>query len=153
MDKHKKVPLGIKFIIGFHILNIIFWLVGQGGAVIAYDTVAKLGLQEPRETIDPVIVVVNRGIGFADILIGVPLFIAALIGIWKMRFWGTVLSWMVFGIGFYWTSVAWAKNYFYLQASIKYQPFNIGVYFMLAFVFLFSVWASRYLFKNRTLFD
>lgn len=47
------MPLGIKFIIGFHILSIIFWVVGQGGAVIAYDTVAQWGLQEPRETIDP----------------------------------------------------------------------------------------------------
>ena len=153
MDKQRVLLIGIKFIIGFHILNIIFWVIGQGGAVIAYDTVAELGLQETRETIDPVIAVVNQGIGFADVIIGVPLFILALIGLWQMRFWGAVISWMVFGIHFYWTSVAWSKQFFYLEASVKCQPFNIGVHFMLAFVFLFSVWASWYLFRNRKLFN
>lgn len=95
---------------------------------------------------------VNRGIGFADALIGLPLFILALIGLWKMRFWGVAVSWMVFGISFYWTSVAWAKQYFYLEASVKCQPFNMGVHFMLAFVFLFSAWASWYLYKKRAIF-
>ncbi len=152
MDKKKMLLTGIKFIIGFHIINILMWAIGQGGAVIAYDAVAKLGLLEPRETIAPVIVVVNRGIGFADVLIGVPLFILAVIGLWKMRFWGAVVSWMVFGISFYWTSVAWSKQYFYLAASVKCQPFDIGTHCMLAFVFLFSAWASWYLYKKRAIF-
>ena len=47
--------------------------------MIAYDYAAKLGLQQARETIDPVIVVVTRGLGLADFLIGVPLFILAII--------------------------------------------------------------------------
>lgn len=153
MDKQNKVPLGIKFIIGFHILNIMIWLIGQGGAVIAYDAVAELGLQESRETIDPLIVVINRSIGFADVLIGVPLFIFAVIGIWQKRFWGAVFSWMVFGISFYWTSVAWSKQYFYLEASVKCQPFDLGTHFMLALVFLFSIWGSWYLYKNSKVFN
>ena len=81
MEKQKKAPLGIKLIIGFFMLNLIMFVVGPGGAVVSYDYVAKLGLQEARETIDPVIVVVNRGIGLADVLIGVPLFILAIIGL------------------------------------------------------------------------
>ena len=121
--------------------------------MVSYDYVAKLGLQEARETIDPVIVVVNRGIGLADVLTGVPLFILAIIGLWRLRFFGAVFSWMVLGISFYWTAVAWAKQSFYIQASIKSQPFDIGVHCMLAFVFIFSVWASWHLFKNRKLFD
>jgi len=153
MDKQRILLIGIKFIIGFHILNIIIWVIGQGGAVIAYDTVAQWGLQESRETIDPVILVVNRGIGFADVIIGVPLFVLAVIGLWRMRFYGAVLSWMVLGISFYWTTVAWAKQSFYIQASIKCQPFDIGVHGVLAFVFIFSVWASWHLFRSRKLFD
>ena len=86
MQKQKKVSLGIKLIIGFFILNLIIFVIGQGGAVVSYDFVAKLGLQEARETIDPLIVVVNRGIGLADFLIGVPLFILAIIGLWRLRF-------------------------------------------------------------------
>ena len=153
MEKQKKAPLGIKLIIGFFILNLIMFVIGQGGAVISYDDVAKLGLQEARETIDPVIVVVNRGIGLADVLIGAPLFILAITGLWRLRFLGAVFSWMVLGISFYWTAVAWAKQSFYIQASIKSQPFDIGVHCVLAFVFIFSVWASWHLFKNRKLFD
>ena len=153
MEKQMKNLLGIKMIIVFFILNLIMFLVGQGGAVISYDYVAKLGLQDARETIDPVIVVVNRGIGLADVLIGVPLFILAIIGLWRLRFFGAVFSWMVLGISFYWTVVAWAKQSFYIQASIKSQPFDIGEHCVLAFVFIFSVWASWHLFKNRKLFD
>ena len=153
MDKQRDLLNGIKFIIGFHILNIIIWVIGQGGAVIAYDTVAQWGLQEPKETIDPVILVINRGIGLADVIIGVPLFALAVIGLWQTRFYGAVFSWMVLGISFYWTTVAWIKQYFYLQAGVKSLPFDIGVHSMLAFVFLFSIWASWFLLKNRKLFD
>ena len=153
MEKQKKAPLGIKLIIGFFILNLIMFVIGQGGAVVSYDYVAKLGLQEARETIDPLIVVVNRGIGLGDFLIGVPLFILAIIGLWRLRFFGAVFSWMVLGISFYWTTVAWAKQFFYIQASVKCEPFNTVEHGVLAFVFIFSVWASWYLFKNRKLFD
>ena len=153
MKKQKKVPPGFKLIIGFFFLNLLIFIVGQGGAVVSYDSVANLGLQEARETIDPVIVVVNRGIGLADVLIGVPLFILAIIGLWRLRFYGAVFSWMVLGISFYWTTVAWAKQSFYLQASVKCEPFNAGVHGVLAFVFLFSIWASWHLFKNRRLFQ
>ena len=153
MEKQKKLSLGIKLIIGFFILNLIMFVFGQGGAVVSYDYVAKLGLQEARETIDPVIVVINRGIGLADVLIGVPLFILAIIGLWRLRFYGVVFSWMVLGISFYWTTVAWAKQFFYIQASVKCEPFNAGVHGVLVFVFVFSIWASWHLFKNRKLFD
>ena len=153
MEKQKKVTLGVKLIIGFFILNLILFVLGQGGAVVSYDYVAKLGLQEARETIDPVIVVINRGIGLADVLIGVPLFILAIIGLWRLRFFGAVFSWMVLGISFYWPTVAWAKQSFYIKASVECEPFNAGVHGVLAFVFIFSVWASWYLFKNRKLFD
>ncbi len=153
MEKQKKLSLGIKLIIGFFILNLIMFVFGQGGAVVSYDYVAKLGLQEARETIDPVIVVINRGIGLADVLIGVPLFVLAIIGLWRLRFYGVVFSWMVLGISFYWTTVAWAKQSFYIQASVKCEPFNTGVHGVLALVFIFSIWASWHLFKNRKLFD
>ena len=143
----------MKLIIGFFILNLIMFVVGQGGAVVSYDDVAQLGLQEARETIDPVIVVVNRGIGLADVLIGIPLFVLAITGLWRLRYYGAVFSWMVLGISVYWTSVAWAKQSFYLQASIKSQPFDIATHGVLAFVFIFSLWASWYLLKNRNLFD
>ena len=148
-DKQNNISLGVKFIIGFHILNLIMFVVGQGGAVVSYDTVAKWGLQEARDTLDPVIVVINRGIGLADVIIGVPLFILAIIGLWRLKYFGYIASWMVFGISLYWTTVAWSKQYLYIQASIKCEPFNISTHSVLAFVFLFSFWGSWYLYKKR----
>jgi len=140
-------------IIGFFALSIILWIIGQGGAVISYDSVAKLGLQEQRESVDPDIVEVNRGIAFADVIIQIPLFLLAVIGLWRLRFFGTVASWMVLGINVYWTTAAWAKQYFYVHASVICQPFNITLHGILAFIFLFSIWASWHLFKNRMLFN
>ncbi|TLX74607.1 hypothetical protein E9993_11855 [Labilibacter sediminis] len=148
LDKQSRIKLGVKFIIGFHILNLVMFVIGQGGAVVSYDAVAEWGLQEARDTIDSVIVVVNRAIGLADVIIGVPLFIVAIIGLCRQRYLGSIASWMVFSISLYWTTVAWSKQYFYIQDSIKCEPFNIGVHMVLAFVFLFSLWGSWYLYKK-----
>lgn len=153
MEKQVLIPPGVKAIIGFLILNLIMFVVGQGGAVVAYDTVAQWGLQELRETIDPVILAVNRGIGLADVIIGVPLFVLAIVGLWRMRFYGAVASWMVLGISLYWPTVALWKQHYYLHAGVKCLPFGIEVYFVLAFVFLFSTWATWYQYKNRLLFN
>ena len=145
LNKQKRLTLGIKFIIGFYILNIIFWVVGQGGSVIAYDLVASWGLVEARESVDPFCIVINKAIGLADVIIGPPIFIIATIGLWKMRFYGLMTSYMGFGIGFYWTATAWVKQTFLIQAGVKCDPFEIGTHGMLAFVFLFSLWGSWYL--------
>ena len=47
-----KLPLGIKLIIGYHLLNIVLWTIGQGGAVVAYDAVVEMGLQDARELLN-----------------------------------------------------------------------------------------------------
>ncbi len=153
MDRHKTAPFGIKLIIGFFVLSTIIWIIGQGGAVVSYDSVARWGFQDLRENVDPVIVEVNRGIALGDVVIQLPLFLVAVMGLWRLRFFGAVASWMALGINVYWTTVAWSKQYFYLLASVRCQPIDTALHGALAFIFLFSVWASWHLFKNRTLFD
>jgi len=153
MNQTVKIPPGVKIIIAFHLLSIILWIIGQGGAVIFYDTVAKWGLQESRELVDPVIVEVNRGIGLADFIIQIPLFILAVIGLWRLRFFGAVASWLVLGMTLYWPVVAWSNKYFFAQAGVKYQPFDIATNVILALILLFAAWASWYLFRNRKLFE
>ena len=112
-----------------------------------------MGLQEARETIDPVLVAVNRCIGLVDFIIGVPLFFFSVIGLWRLKFYVVVFSWMILGISLYWPAVAWSKQSFYIMSSIKCEPFNLGVHGVLAFVFITLIWASWYLFKNRKLFN
>lgn len=153
MIQSKKIPIGIKIIIGFHLFSIFLWVIGQGGAVISYDTVADWGLQEPRELIDPVIVEVNRAIGLADIIIQIPLFIIGVIGLWQLKFYGAVFSWLVLGTTLYWPAVFWASQFFYGQAGIKHQPTLASFHLILTLIFLFAGWASWYLFKNRRLFE
>jgi len=150
--KKSNIPLGIKAVIGFFVFCTIMWIVGQGGAVVAYDAVATLALQVPRESVDPVIVEVNRGIGLADVLIEVPLLVVAIIGLSQLKFYGVVASWMALGINMYWPIVAWSKQSFYVQAGIKTEPFDAFLHTTLVFIFLFSAWASWFLYKNCNLF-
>ena len=94
--------------------------------------------KEARETVDPFCIVINKAIGLADVIIAPPIFIIATIGLWKMRFYGVMTSFMCFGIGFYWTAIAWIKQIFLIQAGVKCEPFDVGTHGMLGFVFLFS---------------
>jgi len=153
MSNQKRLPLAIMFIIGFFILSSILWIIGQGGAVVAYDSVAELGFQHDiKETADPVIIEVNRGIAVGDVVIQLPLFILGIIGLWRLRFYGAVASWMGLGMNLYWITVAWVKQYFYVNASFKCEPFPVSLHGVLTFFFLFSVWGCWYLFKKRAIF-
>ena len=153
MKEQQKVPLGIWLISGFFVICIAIWVVGQGGAVVAYDTVAAYGLQDSRASVDPILVDVNRGIAFADVAIQLPFFALAVIGLWRLKFYGAVTAWIALGIHMYWITVAWAKQYFYLQAGVKCVPIAISFHGAMVFVSRFSIWASWYLYKNRQLFD
>ena len=143
-----RIPAGIKLIIGYHLLNIILWTIGQGGAVIAYDTIASWGLQDPGDLIDPVIVQVNRGIGLADMIAIIPLFIIAATGLWRLKFYGAAASWMAFGWSVYWPVVFWTSQYFFSQNGIKHQPIQMITIIVPAFFGGFALWGSWYLFRN-----
>jgi len=153
MTQNGKLPAGIKLIIAFFILSTIAWTFGQGGAVVAYDTVATWGLQDPRDAIDPAIVEVNRGIGLADMIVQMPLFIIAIIGLWKLKFYGAVASWLVLGTTIYWPIVFWSCQYFYRVEGIKHYTAPASIYIALIVIILFALWASWYLYNNRRLFE
>ena len=152
MELKTRLPFGIKVIITFFLLSVVLWTIGQGGAVVSYDRVAEWGLQEPRESLEPALVETHRGVGLADIIIQIPLFIIAVTGLWRLKYYGAVVSWLAFGITLYWPIVEWCKAYFYQQAAIKYQPMDITTRAVLAFILVFTLWASWYLFKKRRLF-
>jgi hypothetical protein len=152
METGRYLPFGIKMIIGFFAVLVIFWIVGQGDEVVAYDVVDSLGLQESPDRVDPVIVQVNRGIAFADVVIQLPCFVIAIIGLLRLRFLGAIAAWFAFAINLYLTTAAWAKQFFYVQAGIEAEPFALSLHVLFAFIFLFSGWASWYLFRNRKLF-
>ena len=145
---------GTKIIIGFFIFSAIIFTIGQGGAVIAYDNVANWGLQfDKSDSADPVVIVVNRGTGLADVIVGVPLFVVAAIGLSRLKFYGAVASWLGFGMNLYWPVVAWTKQRFYVNAGVDAEAFDVPTHLLLISVFAFSAWASWYLYRNKKLFQ
>jgi hypothetical protein len=148
-----ELPRGVKVIIGFHVISFLLWSFGQTGAVLAYDTVAEWGFQDPRALIDPVIVEVNRAIGLADTLVMLPLFVVAVVGLLRRRFFGAVASWLVFGMTLYWPTVFWCSQFFYGQAGIRYQPTPASAVLVPAALMLVASWGSWYLASRRQLFS
>ena len=120
--------------------------------MVAYDLVAKWGLQDPRALLDPALVEVNRGIGLADTIIMLPLFIVATVGLWQRRFFGAVASWLVFGMTLYWPVVYWCTQACYAQAGIRYQPTSLPTILLPGLFMLIASWGSWFLYKNREFF-
>ncbi len=152
MGHQKKHPLGIKLIIGIFIISIPMWLIGQGTAVFSYETAAELGLQVSTEGMDPALIPVSQGIALGDVILQVPLFALAAIGLWRLSFSGAVFSWLAFGTNLYWPIIAWTKQYTQVQAGVD-KPFELGTHGFLAFILSFSVWGSLYLYKKRSIFE
>jgi len=152
MTARRRIPTSVRIIIVFLVVSVFLWIVGQGGAVVAYDAVAELGFHPERDHVDPITVLVTKGIAVGDILIQLPFFVVAILGLWRLRFFGVVAAWIALGINLYWITVAWAKQVYYLQAGVDTEPFGLGLHAPLAFMFLFSAWATWYLYQNRGAF-
>jgi hypothetical protein len=153
MEDTPRLPLGIKIIVGFHVVSFVLWLFGQTGAVVAYDTVAGWGLQEPRTMTEPALVEVNRAIGLADTLLMLPLFLVAVVGLIRRRFIGAVASWLVFGMSLYWPLVFFCMHFFFSAAGIKHAPLSGAVITIPLAVMFIAAWGSWYLARNRTSFS
>lgn len=145
-------PLGLKFIIGFHVLSFVLWFFGQSVAVVAYDTVANWGFQDRRSLVDPVIVEVNRAIGLTDTIVMLPLFVVAAVGLMRRAFYGAVASWIVFGMTLYWPVVFWTSQGFYAAENIAHQQLTFGTIVLPGAAWLVACWGSWFLYRNRGLF-
>jgi hypothetical protein len=153
MKETSGLPLGLKVIIGLHVVSFVLWFFGQSVAVVAYDSVAEWGLQDQRSLVDPVIVEVNRAIGLTDTIVMLPLFVVAAIGLLRKRFYGAVASWIAFGMTLYWPVIAWSSQGFYAAADIAHQPMTLGYIILPGAAFLIACWGSWYLYRYRGLFQ
>jgi hypothetical protein len=148
VHRSSRIPPGIWIIIIFHILNLILWTFGQTIAVFNYDLVASWGLQDQRILIDPATVEMNRGIGAADTIILLPIFLIAIIGLLKQRLFGAIASWMAFALTLYWPVVFWFSQMFFADAGIKHQPLSVAVVILPAVFMVFALWGTWYLTKH-----
>jgi hypothetical protein len=152
MQSAEPRPIGLKVIIAFHFISLSLWLIGQTGAVIAYDTVADWGLQDPRRLLNPAIVEVNRGIGLADTLVILPLHGLAAMGLLKWRFYGLVASWMAFGITVYWPTVFWSSQFFFSRTGVTHNPTGPAAVILPGIFLSVALWGTWYLVRNRRRF-
>ena len=146
-------PIGVIALILFHLFNLVIWTFGQTLAIFDYDMVAEWGLQEPRAFVDPVIVEINRAIAVADTILILPLFLVSAVGLFGMRFWGAVASWIVLGWLFYFPLVFWSSQALYAAADIRHAPTGVVGILVPATLCVIAAWGIWYLYRNRTLFD
>jgi len=84
---------------------LLLLLIGQVGALIHYDLMVKLGLQESKEIVGDMGVAINKGFAAGDTIIYAPLIILGMIGLWFKKTWGMILMAAAFGISAYWPMV------------------------------------------------
>ena len=152
MTQSRSKTYGVEVIIGFHAFSFLAWSFGQTGAVISYDTVAAWGFQDARALVDPVIVQVNQGIGLADTIVQLPLFLLAIVGLVRKRFYGAVASWLVFGTTLYWPVVFWSSQLFYARGGTMHVPTSPVTAIIPGVILAFAVWGSWYLARHRAVF-
>lgn len=148
-----RYPVGVVFLIVFHLFNLVIWFFGQTLAFFSYDLVATWGLQEPRALLDPAIVEVNRAIGLTDTLIMLPMFVVAVFGLFAMRFYGAVASWTVLGCSLYWPVIYWTMQSQYAAGGIMHAPTTLVNIVVPGAIWLIAAWGIWYLYRQRVLFD
>jgi hypothetical protein len=130
------------------ILNILYVL-GQTMAPISYDFAVSIGLQEAVEEITEVGVAMNKGFGFGDTVVYMPLFIAGIIGLFKRTTWGFYCMAAALGITLYWPVVCMSILVFALGAEgwgfTDYTSYSV----LLGIIFFYGAWGMIYLYRNR----
>ena len=145
-------PIGVWLLILFFLFSLVLWFFGQTLAVIAYDLTADWGLQEPRDSVDPAIVEFNRAIGLTDTILQYPLFIAGIIGLYRMRFYGAVASWMALAISVYWPVMWYVSKALFAANGIRDAPLSPGASLVPLAIVLISIWGVIYLYRRRDAF-
>lgn len=137
------------FLLGFGALLTIFFLLGQTMAIIDYGLAVALGLQEPATDITAVGVAFNKGFGFGDTFVYIPLFIGGLIGLLKRNAFGPFLMAGAMAITVYWPVVC-LSALFYAKGSAGFQFNNYLSYaVLLALILVYGAWGGWYLFRNQ----
>jgi len=93
----------------------------------------------------------SSGAAVGGFSIQLSLFLIALVGLWRLRFFGVVAAWVSLSMHGHWTATAWAKQAFYVQAVFQAEPLAVPLQIMMAVICLVSLWACWYLYKHRKL--
>ena len=146
-----KRPLGFWIIMVVGALLLLMLFVGQMMAFIDYDFTVSIGMQEPAEMIGEMGVAMNKGFGVGDTIVYIPFLLCGLIGLWLRKMWGVFAMVGALAITAYWPVVAFFALLFAKGApGFKFADFTTYTLFLTP-IFLFGLWGSWYLYKNRTI--
>jgi hypothetical protein len=95
-------PLMFWVIMAYLVFDLFFFLVGQTASLFAYDFTVRIGLQESVQAVGEYGVQVNRSFGLADTVIGIPLMLLSLVGLFKRKRWALATLAAFMGISIYW---------------------------------------------------
>ena len=148
MKKHNKRGAGFRILIGTGILLNLFYLLGQTMAIISYDFTVLIGLQEHVGAITEVGVAVNKGFGFGDTILYIPLFIIGIVGMLKKSKLGSYTMFGALAITAYWPIVCLSTVYFAKGAPgwnfTNYASYTI----LLSLIALYGIWGMWFLLKR-----
>lgn len=108
-----------------------------------------IGLQEPVEDITAIGVALNKGFGFGDTVIYMPLFIAGIIGLLLKRTWGYIGMVASLGITIYWPTVCMAVVLFARGSEGWYFNDYSSYAILLGLIAIYGAWGLAYLCMNR----
>jgi len=118
-------------------------------ALVDYEFVVSLGLQEPASEITEIGVVFNKAFGAADTLVYLPLLVIGLVGFWMERTWGLIALAAALGITAYWPIVSLYA--LYAARGIPGFTFSSHTTYTLILVpiAIYALWGLAFLYRTR----
>lgn len=117
-------------------------------AIINYEWTVSVELQEPEIEITEIGVVFNKGFGMADTFIYIPIFIIALIGIFKEKIFGIFFMFGFLSITAYWPVVC-LSAVFFANGSPNWHFTDYTFYsIILSLITIYGIWGIFYLLKS-----
>ena len=149
INSNLKKPSGFWLLIGFGIVLNILYLLGQTMAVINYDFAVSIGLQESVNEITEIGVASNKGFGFGDTVIYIPLYVLGIIGLLKRSAFGFYAMFGAMAITMYWPVVGLSMVIF-AKGAPGWQFTNYTSYsILLSIIAFYGIWGFWFLYKNR----
>ena len=144
-----KRTTGFWLLIGFGILLIIIYLLGQTMALINYDFAVSIDLQEPVNEITEIGVALNKGFGFGDTVFYIPLFVIGVVGLLKRSALGLFAMLGTMAITVYWPIVSLSTLFFAKGAPGWYFTDYTSYSILLSLIVLYGIWGFWFLYRNR----
>ena len=147
MSRKRTVGFWLLMIPGFLILLMLIF--GQMMAVIDYDFVVAIDLQEPEEVFGEFGVAMNKAFGVSDTIIYLPLLLFGLVGLWIKKTWGLFTMIGALAITAYWP----VMHIFYVLYAEELPGFNFTEFtsfiITLIIITLYALWGMYYLYKYQ----